>query len=337
MAIPKREEILARATAMFFEDCSKHGAYSFVNPEEEELKENGYISAAQSELMRDRAHADSAEWKSYERATAEPEEPESGQLPFDVSQALDTGFFVSGTSQTGKTTLAKTLAKRLIDAGVVVYAIDPSRAWLHDTPINQVIEIVEMRGQAGPWYGSTVFDVSTLNVRDQIAFADTLCKSLIEHHLSGETRYNEFLIFEESQNYLPQGGLRLATRRSNPLENVFKLVTIGANFGLRFGIVTQFSALIDKSVVKIVQQKYCGSTFEPNDIKYLKGFLGKAWSEKLSALQRGQFVYQNRERTSLIQTGPYSQSVQTDKRETQYTWNYRARVVQQCDPLQVVA
>jgi hypothetical protein len=45
-----------------------------------------------------------------------------------------------------------------------------------------------------------------------------------------------------------------------------------------------------------------GATWEPNDISYLRGFLGKEWAAKLQSLQKGEFVYQCRDKTELIKT-----------------------------------
>jgi len=256
--------------------------------------------------------------------------------PFNVSQALDTGFFTCGTSQSGKSNLAKWLVAALIRAGIIVYVIDPSRVWLHDTPIRQVIEIVEMRGQAGPWYGSTVFDISTLDSHDQIAFANTFCKYLNHQHINGETICKEFVVFEEAQTYLPNGCMRLSARKNNPLEGVLKLVTVGANYGLRFGLITQFPAMVDKAPVKISQQRYFGWTWEKNDVQYLKAFLGKEWSDRLGTLQKGEFLCQNRMSIQQIRTPIYG-SEKACKNEFAYRWSFDAKRLQQWNPIEVVS
>jgi hypothetical protein len=55
------------------------------------------------------------------------------------------------------------------------------------------------------------------------------------------------------------------------------LVTVGANFDLRFALLTQFSALVDEALVKTCDQRYFDATWESNDSAYLEGFLGKEW------------------------------------------------------------
>jgi hypothetical protein len=142
----------------------------------------------------------------------------------------------------------------------------------------------------------------------------------------GDTLYNEFIVFEEAQTYLPNGALRLATRRSSPCEGVLDIVTVGANYGLRFGLLTQFPAMVDKAPVKITQQRYFGWTWEKNDVQYLKGFLSKAWIEKLQSLQKGEFICQNRDRTSLIKTVRYD-SQNTCIPQFAYEWAHAVQGV----------
>jgi hypothetical protein len=93
-------------------------------------------------------------------------------------------------------------------------------------------------------------------------------------------------------------------------------VTVGANFNLRFGAITQFPAMLDKALVKITQQRYFGFTTENNDLNYVKGFVGKEHTDRLNKdgtpnqnsvfnLQKGQFLYQLRNRIEKIQSCKY--------------------------------
>ena len=65
-------------------------------------------------------------------------------------------------------------------------------------------------------------------------------------------------------------------RRSSPCESVLDVVTVGANYQLRFGLITQFPAMVDKTPVKIAQQRFLGWTWEKNDVDYLKAFVVKS-------------------------------------------------------------
>ena len=240
-------------------------------------------------------------------------------VPFDVKLAVDSGFYVSGTSQSGKTNLAKLIVQRLIDNRIACYVMDASKAWTHDTPISNVVNVSE-RERRFEWRGNTVFDISALNTRHKVLFVNQFCHDLYKMHVDGYAM-KEFIIFEEAQLYIPSGSLRLAIRRSSPCESVLDVVTVGANYGLRFGIITQFPALVDKPPIKITQQRYFGWTWERNDVAYIKAFLGKDWSVKLQSLQKGEFVYQCRDKTQLIKTAKYEACGTV---ETRFNFAYQA-------------
>ena len=228
-------------------------------------------------------------------------------VPFDVKLAVDSGFYVSGTSQSGKTNLAKLIVQRLIDNGIACYVMDASKAWTHDTPINNVVNVSE-REKEYSWNDSLVFDISSLSSRHKVLFVNQFCHDIYKMHVEGYAM-KEFIIFEEAQLYIPSGSLRLAIRRSSLCESVLDVVTVGANYGLRFGLITQFPALVDKPPVKITQQRYFGWTWERNDVAYIKAFIGKEWAAKLQSLQKGEFIYQCRDKTELIKTAVYQRPI----------------------------
>lgn len=308
MTTPTKSEILAKASEMWkkYQDQCGASELSLTTPEEHELKEDGFFSAAVSELM-------SSPFKKYEEF-GEPEKSNKESenfdrktidqsivegVPFNIPTAMDSGFYISGTSQSGKTNLAKHLVQKLINAGITCYVMDTSQAWSHDTPVKNVVAI-DVDTDSYSITSNTILDISTLNTRQKVAFVNLFCRTIYEQHVQGY-RAREFIVFEEAQTYLPQSSMRLAIRHSSPCESVLDVVTVGANYGLRFGLITQFPALVDKPPVKITQQRYFGWTWEKNDVAYIKGFLDKTWIEKLQGLQKGQFIYQKRDMTELIQ------------------------------------
>ena len=243
-------------------------------------------------------------------------------IPFDTKEAMDTGFFCCGTSQSGKTNLAKWLVKMLIDDGVRVYVFDVSKAWTHDSPIANVTEIFGNEKQITIPTDSTVLDMAALTTRKKLNFVNTTCRFLYNMHVQGQITNKDFLVFEEAQTYIPNGAMRLSTRHDSPCESVLDVVTVGANYNLRFGIITQFPAMIDKTPVKISQQRYLGWTWEKNDVDYLKAFIGKEWALKLRDLQRGQFIAQCRNKIELIQTERFGSPIIKKSAEIWDSVNY---------------
>lgn len=315
MKTPTKLEIVERARELFHIDRARNGDEGFaINPELNELAESGYISTALSDLMtgienKNARWFDQKETDSKVENFAEKSDTEiSSELPFDVQEAMCTGFFACGTSQSGKTNLAKHLVKKLIENGITVYVFDVSQAWSKNGPIAHTVEIFGNERTISFPVDSSIFDISGLTTWKKLRFVNQMCKYLFDLHVHGLTSQKHFLVFEEAQTYLPNGCMRLSTRRDSPCENVLNVVTVGANYKLRFGLITQFPAMVDKTPVKIAQQRYFGWTWEKNDVDYLKAFMGKEWAAKLRDLQRGQFIAQLRNKIELIQTDVYGQT-----------------------------
>ncbi len=237
-------------------------------------------------------------------------------IPFNISEAKDTGFYVSGTTQSGKSTLAKHLVQQLISEGINCYVLDVSKVWTQETPIQNVVEVpADAQTIDIPKNQSCVLDLSALSFTARIKYAIGISKALYDHHKSfGFKRAPmEFLIFEEGHTYFPNGVFR-SPRMFSPAVDV---VTIGANFNLRFGVITQFPASIDKALVKVCQQRYFGWSTEMNDLNYIKSFVGKQHVTPTNKdgtvninsvfnLQKGQFLYQLRNRIEKIQSSRYT-------------------------------
>ena len=128
MTTPSKSEIVERARQLWYEDrLRREGSEALeINPEIEELREEGFIMLAQHELMTSETRKHS-EWLELERIKNElPLETES--LIFNIEEAMRSGIFVSGTSGSGKTNLCFHLAERLMQHGIIVFVLDPSQA-----------------------------------------------------------------------------------------------------------------------------------------------------------------------------------------------------------------
>jgi len=231
-------------------------------------------------------------------------------LPFDIKECLDSGFCTTGTSQSGKTTLAKYLAQILRLSGVIVNVMDVSQAWTHDTPIPQIATISNLPCNV-QWNEdeSCVFDLSRLTTKDRfdfvIAFCNDLMRSRTQNYVS--TMRKVIVIFEEAQMYMPNGAMRSLDKYGPVLD----LISVGANFGVRFGLITQFPANVDKAPVKITQQRYFGWTTEKNDLNYIKSFLTeKEDIDALKKLNKGEFIYQLRGKTQRVKVEAFGQQKQ---------------------------
>ena len=206
-------------------------------------------------------------------------------LKFDIEEGKKSGVYFSGTSGSGKTNAAKSVIKMLMEAGISCYIFDPSQAWLKSSITN--IIVVSALPTDLVVNQSTVFDISRLLVSDQKIVVSDFCKGLFAHqvNLPEADRKWCFVFFEEAQIYLQQNSMR-----ANSSAEVMRLITVGRNFKIRYGLITQFPSTIDKLPVKMTKQRYFGYTDEKNDVEYIRSFLGDQ-VEELKSLKLGEFIY----------------------------------------------
>jgi len=234
---------------------------------------------------------------------------------FDVEVALRCGFCVFGNSGSGKTNLAKLLAEKLRQRGIIVYVLDSSRQWF-DFPFNHTIEVSRDRTRY-EWVGSTLFDISGLNINDKVKFANMLCQTLLDSHIKAYCPW-EFVVFEEAQLFLSNNALRNLSKYGS----VLNLVSMGRNYNLRYGLISQFPSYVDKYLVRNTQQRYFGYIFEPNDYRYARQILGKEWVQKLKTLEVGEFLYQCKNRVQKIRV-PLFGSLEEKNAYVSFQYSYQ--------------
>lgn len=131
MAMPSKSEILEKAIELFHNDRAKHGDPSFaITPTEQELRENGYISVAQSELMRDSVRTNLEGWESY----ANVENFEDFSYKTLIKKVFEHGdLVILGQKGTQKTTLLMWLARTLrADQNNRVVIFETFPKWVHE-------------------------------------------------------------------------------------------------------------------------------------------------------------------------------------------------------------
>lgn len=327
MTTPNKKQVVALAMEMYCKDQTRKGCTVESLPEVYELLEEGYLEKAKEHLeTTDQIRHNLKQWESYSKSFNSKQSSTkklkdetcistSMSIPFNLDEARDTGFFACGTSQSGKTTLCKHIVKKIVDTGLSVYVIDVSKAWTVDTPISNVIKIPNNIVEFNiPSNTSTIIDISDMGFRERFKFVNAFTRTIYNWHKSKGYKKApfEFVFYEEAHTYLPNGCFRAAEKYSA----IIDLVTVGANFNLRFGAITQFPAALDKGVVKITQQRYFGWTTEYNDRNYVKSFVGKEDvdpknPDSIFNLQKGQFLYQLRNKITKIQSSPYTDTTRT--------------------------
>jgi len=217
---------------------------------------------------------------------------------FDTKEAMKSGTFVCGMTGSGKSDLAMRFAEKMMDEGTLVYVFDPAQAWQKQSGVPNLSTI---RNPDNTWLPaeSTIFDISMMTILDQQVFVESFCRELFMNRATFDNDPRTWLVFEEAQLYLPQGALR-----AKAFQELVRLVSVGRNYNIKFCLVTPFASQVDKYVIKLCGQRYFGYTCEPNDIKYLKGYLEER-TDELKTLQPGQFFSECRGAKKLIYSKEY--------------------------------
>jgi len=294
MTTPTRTEIEQYARAQWHQDRVRRGDPSFnIEPEIEELREGGFLSAAQSALMRN-PESKNAEWLDSSK------DVETLAFQFDTKEGMATTTFISGSRGVGKSDVAMKISDQLMKEGVLVIVFDCSGDWVKRSGIRRYLKVDPLSDLAIPDQ-NVIVDTSMLTPMQQQNCAERFCKKLFEHQLHSTRPY--YLMFEEAQIFFPLNSLR-----SLRTQNTMRILTTGRNFNVSLCAISQFAATIDKELVKHAGQIFLGYASELNTIAYWKGILGKK-AEDLKTLQNGQFIYFNRNKISLTEIEPYESEV----------------------------
>jgi DNA helicase HerA-like ATPase len=301
---PTKEEIYAKALEMWTKDQYRQGceALADLTPEYNELTENGYISASQSELMRDTVKNVFEEWKGYN------ENLENSDLKFDLPEAMKSGVLISGTTGTGKSDLAMYLTDQLTKQGITIIVFDSSQDWLSRSSIAQYQTLTISHIDKIP-ESSIIFDISRLSVEQRQRVIESFSETIYRDQAMNPSRKQFFLIFEEGSSYFREGFMR-----GKRFGNTSMLMSEGRNYGVRFMVITQFFASIDKMSMRYMRQRYFGSTNEPRDVEYITRFFSRERKEEigktLRSLDAGSFLYMNGSETKRIHIEPYETTIQ---------------------------
>jgi hypothetical protein len=139
-----------------------------------------------------------------------------------------------------------------------------------------------------------IYDLSLLTPPQQREFVERFNRALVEYQISNTKEQWYFCIFEEAHTYFYQGSMR-----SKAMQHTVRALTQGRNFRISMALITQFSSMLDKDTMKFMVQRYFGVSNEPNDLRYLHGFLGKD-AEQLKTLDNGSFLYFNKGKISKV-------------------------------------
>lgn len=214
---------------------------------------------------------------------------------FDIDEAMKSGVYISGTTGAGKSDIAMYCADQLRKSGIIVMIFDPSQDWITRYPISYIVKFLINRSDDAlngdlnrVKLKDAIFDTSNLTTLQYQELADKFCWLLYKYQadLKPEFRQRFFIFFEEAQIVFPEGVMK-----AKRLQNVVRLATVGRNYGIRLGIVTQFAAMTDKNILRYMAQRYFGWTDEWNDVRRIETMVGEDDAKSLKTFRSGDFLY----------------------------------------------
>jgi hypothetical protein len=302
--IPSKNDVIAHARELFFQESYRGGMSNVNTPEDSELMEGGFYHQAVSELMRN-PESKNAEW------LKESENMESSEFQFDVQEVMKSGVVISGTTGTGKSDIAMYLVDQLMKEGILAIVFDSSQDWRKRSSIPRYETLMIPHIDKIP-EDSITFDISQLSVQARQNLIESFSETLYRHQAMNPSRKQFFLVFEEGSSYFREGFMR-----GKRFSNTAMLMSEGRNYGVRFMIITQFFASIDKMSMRYMRQRYFGSTNEPNDVEYITKFFPRERKQEigktLRSLDAGSFLYMNGSETKRIHIEPYEDTIQKQR------------------------
>ena len=280
---PKHEQIVQKAIEMWRQDRIRANDPSFdIDPELCELREGGYLSAAQSELMRSSGY----EFELYLAEAKEANKIDYASkhvcdLSYDFEEQKKTNTLISGTNSTGKSRLAMLLASRLRQKGFNVIAFDNSGAWkkISDLPNYKLvpsenkIKISLSRNM--------LLDMSLLRPSNQRKLVDEILEIFWLNAVNSDSKTWQIAILEEFQLY----GRWLRGRLS---ENIYRIMSAGRNQKIRVIAITPSMALIDPLFIRLCGQRFHFKlSIEENSLRKFRRFYGNDNTRIVQSLDCG--------------------------------------------------
>jgi len=209
-----------------------HAAFD-ITPTEQELKENGFLSAAQSELMRDKHRSE------IERDFIDF--PEA--FTVDLQELYESGGLVLGSKHTGKSDVAMMICERAMRENTIVIVFDPSLDWIERSNIKRYMK--PYRNLEKIPSESMIYDVSLLSPLEQQKIVEDFSKKLFGSQAQTRNRRQYLIVFEESHVYFPQGCMK-----AKRMQNSVKMLSVGRNVDIAALLISQFASMLDKFAIK---------------------------------------------------------------------------------------
>lgn len=288
MTTPNKKAIIERAIELFHNEQWKSGIRNAVNPEYSELLEGGYITEAQSELMRN-LESEHAQYL-HNLDTVQNMIRDKHETPLDLSECKRSNILISGTNQQGKSLCAMSIADILMCNGWQIIAFDNCGNWKSKSSIPTALRVKKDNNESVNFAKSMICDLSLLKLKAQKRFIERFLERLWLLRVVSKSDKWILCIFEEFQ-------LMAKNLRGELSQNLLRIMSVGANWRIRCLGITPDLSLIDPCFIRLSQQRYhfrLGN--EPNAKRRFRAYYGFDWCRITKELDVGFCVYVNKDK-----------------------------------------
>lgn len=295
MTTPRKAEIYQKALELYVEHCYRTRTPELANitPARNELVESGYISQAQSELMKSDGNLYAYELEAQRKTYLEHMyKPNMGKLPIDLSECKRSNILISGTNQQGKSLCAMSIADVLMRNQWQIITFDTCGNWKSKSSIPIVLKVRD-KNMSVNFSKSMICDLSLLKLKNQKGFIEKFLERL--WLLRVVTRNDKWIlcVFEEFQ-------LMAKNLRGELSQNLLRIMSVGANWKIRCLGITPDLSLIDPAFIRLCQQRYhfrLGN--EPNAKRRFRAYYGLDWTRITKSLDVGYCLYVLRDKVAI--------------------------------------
>jgi hypothetical protein len=322
MVTPIKSEIVKLATEKWHADQLRKGNPAFdINPEINELRESGFLSLAQSELMRNPNHE---EWSGFNEKVENLQKTLQSSPDFstiyiiDLNEVLKSGLAIVGGRGTAKTTTAKHLIRRFMKekASVRIRAFEDAYEFSKnsDLPFYQALTEHTRRIYDKP--KCSYFTGKLFNPED----ATTIIRSFVvrdwgkqvEKVLASNGNYDNWILYvtDDSHSILDRYSLSRTINKT-----LLRWVGTGRNYCMSFITASQRFQSIPTQLLERINTGYLifKLTGANNKSKLKAIGLDKSAIKQIEKLKTGECIYYFNGKTELIYV-PKFESVNNPRR-----------------------
>ncbi|WGM89557.1 MAG: hypothetical protein NUK63_00065 [Candidatus Bathyarchaeum tardum] len=211
------------------------------------------------------------------------------KLPFIVEVSKNTNILLSGANNSGKTSLACSIASRLHKIGFTCIVLDVSGTWKNVSDLPHYSKITITNGKIRiPRFEqniSRIYDLSALKLSETKRVVERLSEQIWNERIDQKKPTPTFLFLEESECFLK-------SIRGNDAQSIYRLIHVGRNINTRCVLVTTDLALIDSSIIRLCGIRFHGFlNVEENSKRKFRSYYGRDFTRvAMEGLETGDFI-----------------------------------------------